>query len=88
MWHRFEFVKDGVKQEVTSELAIEGADQTYTAMSDTVGLPMALAAEHILEGPGFGRTGVDIPVTPEYYEPMLNELEKLGIAFTENHRNV
>ena len=57
-------------------------------MSDTVGLPMALAAEHILEGPGFGRTGVDIPVTPEYYEPMLNELEKLGIAFTENHRNV
>lgn len=88
MWHRFEFVKDGVKQEITSELALEGADQTYTAMSDTVGLPMALAAEHILEGPGFGRTGVDIPVTPEYYEPMLNELEKLGIAFTENHRNV
>lgn len=88
MWHRFEFVKDGVKQEITSEIALEGTDQTYTAMSDTVGLPMALAAEHILVGPGFGRTGVEIPVTPEYYEPMLSELEKLGISFTEHHRNV
>lgn len=88
MWHRFEFVKDGVKQEITSEIALEGADQTYTAMSDTVGLPMALAAEYMLVGPGFGRTGVEVPVTPEYYEPMLDELEKLGIAFIENHRNV
>ena len=51
MWHRFEFVKDGVKREITSEIALEGTDQTYTAMSDTVGLPMALAAEHILVGP-------------------------------------
>lgn len=88
MWHRFEFTKNGVKQEITSEIALEGKDQIFTAMSDTVGLPMALAAEHILVGPGFGRTGVEVPVTPEYYEPMLAELEKLGIAFTENHRNV
>ena len=85
MWHRFVFEKDGVLQEITSELALEGADPIYTAMSDTVGLPMALAAEHILSGPGFVVTGVQVPVTPVFYEPMLAQLEKLGIAFIEKH---
>ena len=88
MWHRFEYEKDGVRQEITSEFAIEGADPIFTAMSDTVGLPMALAAEHMLNGPGFGTTGVDIPVSAVYYEPMLAELEKLGIAFVEKHSYV
>jgi saccharopine dehydrogenase-like NADP-dependent oxidoreductase len=88
MWHRFEFEKDGKRQEITSEFAIEGTDLIYTAMSDTVGFPMALAAEHILEGPGFGTTGVEIPVTAVYYEPILAELEKLGVTFIEKHKYV
>jgi|TARA_B110000093_G_scaffold181544_1_gene225887 saccharopine dehydrogenase-like NADP-dependent oxidoreductase len=88
MWHRFEFEMDGKRQEITSEVALEGVDQTFTAMSDTVGLPMALAAEHMIDGPGFGRTGVDVPVSPVYYEPLLKKLEELGISFTEKHRYV
>ena len=88
MWHRFEFEKDGKRQVITSELSLEGADQTYTGMSDTVGLPMALAAEHILVGPGFGETGVQVPVTPNYYTPMLKQLKDLNITFIEKHSYV
>ena len=88
MWHRFEFEKDGRRQEITSELALEGADQTYTGMSDTVGLPMALAAEYMLKGPGFNEVGVVVPVTENYYTPMLKQLETLGISFVEKHRYV
>ena len=85
MWHRFEFEKDGKRQVITSELSLEGEDQTYTGMSDTVGLPMAIAAEHMLVGPGFGETGVQVPVTPNYYTPMLKQLEELNITFIEKH---
>lgn len=85
MWHRFEFEKDGKRQVITSELSLEGEDQTYTGMSDTVGLPMALAAEHMLVGPGFGETGVQVPVTPNYYTPLLKQLEELNITFIEKH---
>ena len=88
MWHRFEFEKDGKRQVITSELSIEGVDQTYTGMSNTVGLPMALAAEYMLVGPGFGETGVQVPVTPNYYTPMLKQLEELNIFFIEKHSYV
>ena len=88
MWHRFEYEKDGIRKEITSELALKGTDQTYTGMSDTVGLPMALAAEHMLYGPGFNEVGVVVPVTENYYNPLLKQLENLGISFVEKHRYV
>lgn len=88
MWHRFEYVKDGKKMEITSELALEGKDEVYTGMSDTVGLPMALAAEHMLYGPGFNEVGVKVPVTEVFYLPLLKQLEDLGIKFIEKHRYV
>jgi saccharopine dehydrogenase (NADP+, L-glutamate forming) len=36
----------------------------------------------ILEGE-IDLTGVQIPVVPEIYEPVLEELERLGIGFEE-----
>lgn len=88
MWHRFEFEKDGKRFEKTSQFSLEGTDSVYTAMSDTVGLPMALAAEHMLVGGGFGRVGVEIPVSSVYYEPLLPKLKELGIVFKENLREI
>jgi saccharopine dehydrogenase (NADP+, L-glutamate forming) len=88
MWHRFEYKKDGKRFERTSEFSLEGTDSMYTAMSDTVGLPMALAAEHMLVGGGFDRVGVEIPVSSTYYEVLLPKLEKLGVVFKENHREL
>ena len=54
----------------------------YTAMSNTVGLPVAIAAKLILEGKITLR-GVTLPIQPEVYVPILDELSELGIRFTE-----
>lgn len=51
-------------------------------MSRTVSLPLAIAVKLILNGE-IKLTGVQIPVVPEIYEPILAELETFGIAFEE-----
>ncbi|MEA3239256.1 MAG: saccharopine dehydrogenase C-terminal domain-containing protein [Candidatus Bipolaricaulota bacterium] len=51
-------------------------------MSRTVGLPAAIATRLILEGK-INLTGVQVPVMPQIYEPVLAELESMGIKFTE-----
>jgi saccharopine dehydrogenase (NADP+, L-glutamate forming) len=38
----------------------------------------------ILEGKIYS-TGVRIPTTPEFYDPILNELEEYGISFVEEY---
>jgi len=82
MWHKFEYDLQGVRKAKTSSLSLEGKDSTFTAMSDTVGLPMALAVKPMLEG-AFGTTGVDVPMSKTYYEPLLAGLADLGIVFDE-----
>ena len=82
MWHKFEYDLQGVRKAKTSSLSLEGKDSTFTAMSDTVGLPMALAVKPMLEG-AFGTTGVDVPMSRTYYEPLLAGLAELGIVFEE-----
>ena len=82
MWHKFEYLLDGKRKAKTSSLCLEGRDSVYTAMSDTVGLPMALAVKPMLEGT-FGTVGVDVPMKSTYYEPLLAGLSNLGIRFVE-----
>jgi saccharopine dehydrogenase-like NADP-dependent oxidoreductase len=53
-----------------------------SAMSRTVGLPAAVGARYILEG-RINQPGVHIPVSKGIYEPVLEELERLEIGFTE-----
>jgi saccharopine dehydrogenase (NAD+, L-glutamate forming) len=61
---------------------LEGKDSVFTAMSDTVGLPMALAVKPMLEGE-WGLVGVHAPMMSTVYEPILQGLEDLGISFVE-----
>ncbi|AOW18661.1 saccharopine dehydrogenase [Polaribacter vadi] len=82
MQHLFGFEIDGKKHQIESSLIVEGENQTYTAMAKTVGLPMAIAALNILNG-RIKTPGVQIPISKEVYEPILNELENYGIKFTE-----
>ena len=51
-------------------------------MSRTVSLPAAIAAAMILDGE-IKITGVHIPVMPEVYNPVLKELETMGVKFVE-----
>ena len=61
-----------------------GENQTYTAMSKTVGLPVAMATLLILNGK-INSKGVQLPIMKEVYQPILKELEEYGIVFMEDN---
>ncbi len=69
-------------ERTTSTMIDYGIPHGDTSMSRTVGLPAAIAARLILEGK-IDLTGVQVPVVPEIYLPVLDELEKMGIGFEE-----
>ncbi|WP_297798470.1 saccharopine dehydrogenase C-terminal domain-containing protein [uncultured Eudoraea sp.] len=80
-YERIEYKVEGQLYEHLSYLATKGLDHWHTAISRTVGLPAAIGAKLILNGEIKSR-GVLFPWTAEVYDPVLNELEELGIAYT------
>jgi len=70
------------KEKITSTLIDFGIPNGDTSMARTVGLPAAISTKLILEGK-IEKTGVHIPVQPEIYIPILQELKELDIAFKE-----
>jgi len=82
MYHEFVFEINGIKKRITSHMVNIGEDHVYTSMSNTVGLPAAICAKMILNGTLLAK-GVQLPIKPEVYNPILNELEDLGICFIE-----
>jgi saccharopine dehydrogenase (NADP+, L-glutamate forming) len=87
MWHRFRHTDGTCTKEIQATLAVTGEDTVHTAMARTVGLPMAIGAKLLLNGK-IQERGVLLPVKPELYNPILDELATLGIAFTEVERDV
>lgn len=84
MWHKFGYTQNGEHKEINSSMVMLGKNQDETAMAMTVGLPLAIIAKHILKG-NINRTGVELPIYKEVYEPVLAELETLGCHFNEEH---
>jgi len=82
MHHDFEYQLNNYKHRLTSAMVCVGKDSTFTAMSDTVGLPAAIAAKLILKNV-IQLRGVTLPIQREVYMPILEELDGLGISFTE-----
>ncbi len=82
MLHKFGYEINGEKKQINSQLVIKGDDQVYTAMAKTVGLPVGIATLKILKGE-IKTPGVQLPVTKEIYNPILDELEDYGIIFKE-----
>jgi saccharopine dehydrogenase-like NADP-dependent oxidoreductase len=80
--HEFLAEYEDRRDRITSTLIDYGIPDGDTSMARTVGLPAAVAVKLILEGK-IDLTGVHIPVIPEVYEPILSELEALGIKFVE-----
>lgn len=83
MVHQFEYKMEGKTYRLQSNMVQEGQDAVHTAMSATVGWPMAIAVKKILQGHWPELTGVHIPISPEVYNPILEELEELGLKFNE-----
>ncbi|HJY23374.1 MAG TPA: saccharopine dehydrogenase C-terminal domain-containing protein [Hanamia sp.] len=82
MLHEMEYVSDDKNKQIRSCLIVKGEDQIHTAMAKTVGLPLGIVAKLILQNK-IKLTGLHIPVIPEIYEPVLEELKLNGIQFNE-----
>ena len=89
MQHQFEYTLPSDKNKVlktNSSLVVIGKDNHDTAMAQTVGLPLAITVKNFITKV-FTATGVQIPVTPEIYEPLLKELEQHNVIFKTQHLN-
>jgi saccharopine dehydrogenase-like NADP-dependent oxidoreductase len=75
------------KEEVKSLLIAHGDDAENHIMSKTVGLPLAITTRLLLDGKISDR-GVLLPLKKEIYEPVLDELADLGIAFIETRKDI
>jgi saccharopine dehydrogenase-like NADP-dependent oxidoreductase len=87
MQHQFDFEKDGHRKKKYSTMVCIGQDTTHTAMSMTVGLPLAMVARRILQGE-YQEKGVQLPIQPEIYNPVLEELKEYGIRFVEEEISI
>ena len=76
---------DRPNERITSTFAVEGDPGGFTAMSKTVGLPVAIATVLKLRG-DLPLTGSLIPTHPAIYEPILPEIEAAGLRFTEQRK--
>jgi saccharopine dehydrogenase-like NADP-dependent oxidoreductase len=84
MLHELIYTINGTTYEAKSSLVVKGVDHVRTAMAKTVGLPLAIAATLFLQGK-LPVTGLQIPVLPTIYGPVLKRLSENGISFTESH---
>ncbi len=75
------------KEHITSLLIDYGIPNGDTSMARTVSLPAAIAVKLILENK-INAIGVQIPVIPEIYLPVSNELEQMGIKFKETKKTL
>jgi saccharopine dehydrogenase-like NADP-dependent oxidoreductase len=56
-------------------------------MAITVGTPLAIATKFVATGE-FNKAGIHIPVTPDLYNPILDELAEYNISFEEKETEI
>jgi saccharopine dehydrogenase-like NADP-dependent oxidoreductase len=78
---------DGKKEKISSTLIAFGEPHGATAMARTVSLPAAIGVDLILSGQ-VNAVGIQTPVTPMWYEPILAGLKELGIECVERVETV
>jgi saccharopine dehydrogenase (NADP+, L-glutamate forming) len=87
---RHEFLtadRTGRPSKLVSTLIDYGVPGGDSSMARTVGYPAAVGTRLILEG-RINRKGVLIPVYPEIYGPILDELDRLGVVFKEERQDL
>ena len=83
MLHELEYQRRGELVRKSACLVVKGEDDVRTAMSKTVGLPLAIACKLILQG-RIRQTGLRIPISADIYQPVLEELKAYQIEFTRH----
>jgi len=80
--HEFVAQYGQLEKRITSTMIDYGIPNGCSSMARTVALPAAIGARMILEGK-IDLSGVHLPIIPEIYLPVLQELELLGIKVVE-----
>jgi len=75
---------DGKKEVIKSRMLDFGTLKTDTSVARTVALPAACGVEMILHGK-ISAKGVHIPVIPDIYNPILDQLETMNIRMVEEY---
>jgi len=85
MKHTFvaEYPTTRTREHYTSRMIDFGLEGGDTSMARTVSLPVAIVTRLVLEGKYKHLSGLQLPLAKEFYEPILNELDSLGIHFIE-----
>lgn len=84
MQHTFDVEwNNGSREKLRSTLISFGDVNGDSAMAKTVGYPLGIAAQLILNGT-IKSPGVLAPVIPEIYNPVLQQLKDVGINFVED----
>jgi len=82
--HTFVANYNGEKEVIRSTMVDYGTQETDTSIARTVALPAACGVDMILQGQ-ISATGVYIPVIPEIYNPILDQLETMDIKMVEDY---
>ncbi|WP_143310810.1 saccharopine dehydrogenase C-terminal domain-containing protein [Chitinophaga vietnamensis] len=83
MMHEIEFERRNMATRMHAYMITQGEDNVRTAMAKTVGLPLGIMAKLIMQEK-ITLKGLQIPVLPEIYNPVLKELEEFDIRFEES----
>lgn len=75
---------DGKQEVIKSRMLDFGTLKTDTSVARTVALPAACGVQMILEGK-ITEKGVHIPVIPDIYNPILDQLETMNISMVEEY---
>jgi saccharopine dehydrogenase-like NADP-dependent oxidoreductase len=85
--HQFIIDSPDHSERVYSTMVDTGIPGGDSAMCRLVGLPAAVGVRYILDGT-IDMSGVVVPVHEEVYEPVLEELQRLGVTFTETTEKI
>ncbi len=85
--HQFIIDYPDHSEKVYSTMVDTGIPGGDSAMCRLVGLPAAVGARYVLDGT-IDMSGVVVPVDEQVYEPILEELQRLGVHFTETTERI
>jgi len=87
MKHVIKYRLNGKNYRTTSQMILKGNDKNDTAIAKVVGLPTAICAKLVMLGK-IQEKGLQVPIQPEVYNPVLEELKTFGIEFIEKTEKI
>ena len=78
--HELEYTSKDCRHKFIATLIAQGEDQRNSALAKAIGLTTGAAAKAVMLD-NIKVKGLYTPVKKEIYDPILNELDDLGVAF-------